>query len=182
MNHIALKQNIQHLPMIIGGGNEEEEAPKFEVYRHIDDADVYHVNTSSFFPQIKDESIVNRRSYSIGEIYHPYLMFGMPNIGGTIKLHIDTRFEGYYVLWAGAKLDEWASGPSERFWDVVTWTPKMPKDSIKRASYRLAKALFLQIDGVEDGNWKTDLFQNENWEEEWWGSCMLMDILREIRD
>jgi hypothetical protein len=181
MNHIALKQNIQQLPITIGGSPEKAE-PQFEVFRNIDGTDVYHVSNCTFFPRIENPELTNRRTQRVGEFYHPYLMFGMPHVGGSVKLHIDTRFEGYYVLWAGTKLDEWACGPSKRFWDVVTWTPRVPGDTIRKASYRLTKALFMAIDYVKDNEWKSDLYQNEDWEQEWSGSTLLIDIMREIRD
>jgi len=183
MNHIASKQSIQSLPITLNlTGEPEVKEPVFKAYRNIDLVDVYHVTNCTFFPEIKDPKRSDRRMYSVGEFFHPSLMIGMPCIGGSVKLHIDTRFEGYYVLWSGTKLDSWAVGPSMRFWDVVTWTPKVSGDNIQKAAYRLAKAMFLQMDFVSPGEWTTDMYQNEDWESEWYGTGYLMDILREIRN
>jgi hypothetical protein len=40
----------------------------------------------------------------------------------------------------------------------------------------------MAIDYVKDNEWKSDLYQNEDWEQEWSGSTQLIDIMREIRD
>jgi hypothetical protein len=181
MNHIASKQSIQGLPVTLLGEATPQE-PVFQPYRNIDLVDVYHVSNCTFFPEIRDPKRQNSRMYSVGEFYHPFLMIGMPSVGGTVKLHVDTRFDGYYVLWSGTKMESWAFGSAPRYWDVVTWTPKVPGDSISKAAKRLAKALFMEMDSVKAGEWKSDLYHDEEWESEWYGTEYLIDILREIRD
>lgn len=186
MNHVALMQSIQGRCLIINTGNSNsEEAPKkpnrFAVYRNIDLVDVYHISNCDFFLEPPPQERLHIRNYTYGEFYHPFLMIGMPSVGGSVKLEIDTRYPGWYIMWAGVKMDSWAVGPSERAWDAVCWTPKVSGDNIKKAGNRLCRALIMKMDGAEEGQLTTKNFLNEEWESEWNAHEHIMEIMRNVR-
>ncbi len=75
----------------------------------------------------------------------------MPDVGGEVKVYVDTRFKGYYVMAAAVKLDTWINGRSYHALDVVCWTPRYPKDTIAKAGERLFRAFLYQMDDVKEG-------------------------------
>jgi|GEM_PF-3350154 len=180
MNHIALKQAIQFIPIMYLGGDESKE-PRKEADRVIDSVEVYHISNCDFNLGSLDEDRAHFKAHPVGKLQHPHLMIGMPSIGGTVRLEVDTRFEGWYLLWAGVKMNEWAIGPSERCWGIVCWTPKVKGDNIEKAGRRLMKNMMLNIDGVGKDEWTTNLYKGENWEKEWDATEPLMSFMREIR-
>lgn len=184
MNYIALRQTVQGKMIIFNGSSMETENGNYEMeaYREIGGAPVYHICKTGFnLPMFPEErwSIMPKRW---GGFYHPYLMIGMPSVGGSVDLYVTTRFPGWYVMFAKVKMDEWGIGKSDAAMDVVCWTPKLPRDNYKKAGSRLFKALVLQMDGVEDDNWTTQMFSDENWESEWNPSASCLEIFKDVRD
>ena len=59
--------------------------------------------------------------------------FMAPFSSASISLHkvyVDTRIEGWYLMWIGNAVEEWE-------FKVVAWTPKVNGDSIVKAGYRM---------------------------------------------
>lgn len=187
MNHLALIQSIQGRCMVINTGeshseNKPHNPVRFAAFRNIDRVDVYHICNCDFFLEPPPQERLHIRNYAYGDFYHPFLMIGMPSVGGNVKLQIDTRYPGWYIMWAGVKMDKWAIGPSEPAWDAVCWTPKISGDSIKKAGNRLCRALIMQMDGVNEGEMTTTLYENEEWESDWYGHEHILEIMREVRN
>ena len=106
-----------------------------------------------------------RKVYKWGQYYDPYLMDGMPPIGGTIKLYVDTSVDGWYILWTATKLDTWifdeTSMPTE--YTVMSWTPRENGDSFESAGYRMFSAIVLSLDCVEGDSWYCDWYEDEDY-------------------
>ena len=65
-----------------------------------------------------------------------------PFSSAAISLHevyIDTRIEGWYLLWIGNMVEEWE-------YKVVAWTPKVNGDSIVKAGYRMFAKVAKTVD------------------------------------
>lgn len=184
MNYMALRQAIQGKMMIVNlGGNNiplnEENILENPVSRQIMGHEVYHISKNSF--NLKDTFKGGRFPKKFGSFYHPFLLMGMPDMGGMVKLYVDTRFEGWYVLFASVKLDTWQNGPSETALDYVCWTPRKKGDTISKAGQRLIRSLIHEMDGLEEDETTTTVFAEENWEEEWNPSLNLLDAFKEVR-
>ena len=184
MNFVALRQTIQNRPLIFGGGSEQSEKSldEPEVFRHIDGVPVYHIAKSEFHLPMFEDHRWSIKPHRWGYFYHPYLMIGMPDLGGEVVLHVVTRFPGWYCMTATVKLDVWGNGPSDAAWDVVCWTPKVKGDTIDRAGTRLFKALVYKMDFVEDDAEHSGLFDNEAWQDDWSASDNCMEVFKAIRD
>lgn len=121
-----------------------------------------------------------RKVHKWGEFYHPYLLIGMPDLGGQNKVYVDTRVKGLYILWVSTKLDEWLVGPSGWEPELMLWTPKIKNDSVIRAGYRLFRAFLLNMEDVPDGEFYCPDF-DENWPQEWTCSDRCFQVMAAVR-
>ena len=184
MNYVALRQAIQGKMMIVnlGGNNiphEDEEIVENLNSREILGHEVYHISTAKFNIDHLFKSA--RFPKVFGTFYHPYLMMGMPEMGGHVTVYVDNRFEGWYVLIAAVKLDTWQNGPSDRALDVVCWTPKQPKDTIAIAGQRLIRSLIYNMDNLDENETTSTTFSHEDWQSDWNPSSNILDAFIEVR-
>lgn len=178
MNYVALRQAIQGKFMIIGQG--ERKPLESKVFRMIDQKPVYHISNSDF--DLEDFNEEGTKPRLFGKFYHPFLIMGMPDIGGDVKVYVDTRFEGYYVMMAAVKLDSWSNGKSHNATDVVCWTPRYPGDTIAKAGERLFRAFLYHMDDVKEGETTSKLYEDILWQEDEWNpSEALIKIFEEVR-
>ncbi len=106
----------------------------------------------------------------------------MPEIGGEVKVYVDTRFEGHYVMLAAVKLDCWGNGKSHHAKDVVCWTPRYADDTIAKAGDRLFRAFLYHLDDVKEGETTSKLYEDILWQEDGWNlSVSLIKIFEEVR-
>jgi len=102
------------------------------------------------------------------EFYH-WGEFMAPFDSAAIGLHkvfVDTRIEGWYLLWIGNLVEEWD-------YKVVAWTPKVNGDSIVKAGYRLFSKVAESIDefflddvfNEVDAEYQKPLFSSERCQE-----------------
>lgn len=59
--------------------------------------------------------------------------FMAPFASASVSLHkvyVDSRIEGWYLMWIGNAVEEWE-------FKVVAWTPRVTGDSIVKAGYRM---------------------------------------------
>jgi hypothetical protein len=76
------------------------------------------------------------------ESFYKWGEFMAPFSSAAISLHevyIDTRIEGWYLLWIGNMVEEWE-------YKVVAWTPKVNGDSIVKAGYRMFAKVAKTVD------------------------------------
>jgi hypothetical protein len=177
MNSLALNQNVLGLAMRIGHGFEGSDQGEVP-YRTIDNAPVYHLRYNAFDREM--ESVDRKLMQKFGEFEHPFLMIGMPDSPGVIKVYVDFRFDDIYVLLVSAQLDEWSNGPSFPAWSVAAWTPKLKGDSKMKAGARMFHAMILAMDGVSTDEWTTEDF-DATWESEWSPSERCAEVMRKVR-
>ncbi len=138
---------------------------KEQPYRKIDGRPVYHTSVNSPPFEVKDFDIAKLHKW--GQLHHPMLALSSCEIGGEVKLYVDTRASGHYSLWTSTQIDEvWGFGSGASY-DYVAWTPKTAGDSIRRAGFRLAHAALLSTFDVSSNEWCQDL---RGWEDGPWGS------------
>jgi hypothetical protein len=177
MNYLALRQAIQGQFMIMGGADLEKKGNT--KFRTIDGQTVYHTSSAQFnIDHLFNGGVRPKR---FGTFHHPYLLIGMPDMGGVVKVYVDTRFEGYYVMTAAVKLDKWANGPSGWVMDAVCWTEKQPKDTIAIAGQRLIRSLIYNMDDLEEHETTSDSFTNESWQDDWIPSENIKEAFIEVR-
>ena len=177
LNHIALAQNVLGQGLRIGHGivGGEEEEPAYI----IDDAAVFHVRRNT--PQ--HEPDFNRaKALKWGEFTHPYLMMGMPDAPGDIKVYVTKVDNDYYAMHLRAKLDTWMSGPSSPAIRMAAYTPHLPGDTREKAGFRLFKAVVLAMDMVSLDEIPTH-YENDSpdWEDEWSPSERCLEVMRWVR-
>ena len=184
MNYVALRQAIQGKLLMFGGFNNDDDEDEIDnvPFWTSTDKPVYHVTNAKFDLPMFDDSRWDIRPRKWGSFNHPFLMIGMPDAGGDVILHVDTRFEGWYVMTASVKLDPWMCGPSDWAKDVVCWTPKCPGDNLNIAGERMFRALAMRMDCVEEGETKSTLYEDEEWEDNWDCSDSCLKVFREIRN
>jgi hypothetical protein len=177
LNQMALQQNVLGLTLRFGRGPEGQDAGDVP-YRTVDGHPVYHIQNNEFpleFNQVDPKTYVK-----FGHFEHPYLMMGMPDCPGKIKVYVDFRFPDWYVLLLNAQLDVWCSGPSYPAWALAAWTPKVPGDSKMKAGARLFHALVLGMDNVPENEWTTADF-SPHWERDWAPTERCAAILHQVR-
>lgn len=92
-------------------------------------------SASSFVPV----SWVGRDSFPLTDLpaepehFFEWGEFMAPFSAATIALHkvyVDTRIDGWYLLWIGNMVEDWE-------YKVVAWTPRVGGDSIVKAGFRM---------------------------------------------
>lgn len=176
MNHIALAQNVLGQGLRIGHGivGGEEEEPAYI----IDDAPVFHVRRNT--PQSEPE-FDRTKAFKWGEFTHPFLMMGMPDAPGELKVYV-SKVDDFYLMHLSAKLDSLISGPSSPAIRLATCTPYLPSDTKVKVGYRLFKAVALAMDMVDLEEIPTNYLKDSpNWEDEWSPSERCLEVLRWVR-
>lgn len=152
---VALLQDLESGPSSI------QQQP----YRKIDGRPVYHTSVNSPPFEVKDFDIAKLHKW--GQLHHPMLALSSCEIGGEVKLYVDTRASGHYSLWTSTQIDEvWGFGSGASY-DYVAWTPKTAGDSIQQAGFRLAHGALLVMFDVGSDEWFQDL---TGYEDGPWGS------------
>lgn len=70
--------------------------------------------------------------------------FMAPFSAATISLHkvyVDTRIDGWYLMWIGNMVEEWE-------YKVVAWTPKVGGDSIVQAGFRMFSTVAQSLETI----------------------------------
>ena len=164
MTKVALAQSIMGFVMLMGKGfvpKDEKEEP----FRIIDDTPVYH-SGSNIFPYELPASETKLTKW--GSFQHPFLMMGMPDCGGIVKIYISYSENGHYLLWIKGKLDEWINGEGDYVQGLLAWTPKKKGDTLVKAGYRLFYALVCEMDHIkEDEEYSTIYEDPDDWSIEW---------------
>ena len=177
MNHIALAQNVLGEGLRIGhgivSGNEEEPA------YIIDDTPVFHVryNTPQSVPDYKRSNALKW-----GEFIHPFLMMGMPDAPGEIKVYVTKVDNDFYAMHLSAKLDTWMNGPSAPAIRLAAYTPHLPGDTREKAGLRLFKAVVLAMDMVSLEEIPTNYaMHSPDWEDQWAPSARCLEVMSWVR-
>jgi hypothetical protein len=163
MNLVAMAQNVMGFVLLMGKGfvpKDESEDP----YRIIDNTPVYH-SAINIFPFEIPSSRPNL--FKWGSFIHPYMMMGMPDTNGLVKLYV-SFYQENYLLWIYCKLDEEMNGKSDFVSGLIAWTPKVKGDSLQLAGFRLFYALLCQMDFIKDNeDFATSFTTPQDWTEEW---------------
>lgn len=176
---IAQGQSIGGKVISIGEGMVSLKSENFP-YRILDDAPVYYSGNNEF--NMYDISFRRDKTYKWGQFYHPYMMFGSPPIGGINKLYVDTRIDGWYLLWILSRLDPEDFVPADWFPSIVSWTPRQMGDSVRLAGYRLFWAAALAMDDVKSGDYyNDDNYENGLWKDDWVPSPLCFQVFASIR-
>ena len=176
---IAQGQAIGGKVLVFGEGMKSLKAEQ-SPYRVLDGVPVFYSGNNAF--EFEEPLFFTQETHKWGEYYHPYLMNGMPSVGGWNKVYVDTRIEGWYLLWVVSKLDEWAVGPSDWEASILAWTPKIKNDSINKAGYRMFWASGLALDDVPlDEYCNDDYDEDGKWLDEWNCSIKCKQVFASIR-
>ena len=182
MTQIAVAQSICCKTFRVGTGFEPRDERE-EPFRIIDNAPVYHCGFNLWNLSYNYET--DRKLHKWGNFYHPYMMVGMPDTGGSNRLYVDNSQKGWYILIMLSKLDEWSNGPSYPVWSVLSWTPKQKNDSILKAGYRMfyASMLAMEIGDIKDMDDYGSLFDEEgDWAASWDCSSRCFHVFASIRE
>ena len=178
MNLVAMAQNVMGYVLIMGKGFAPKEESK-DPYRLINNIPVFHSTINIFPIEISSDSSKLKRW---GSFYHPFMMMGMPDVGGYIKLYVSFEND-YYILWIHCKLDEFMNGKSDFVKGLVAWTPKVKGDSLTLAGFRLFYAMLCQMDFIKsDEDHATHYANPENWLEEWEASANCNVVFSALRN
>ncbi len=93
---IAQGESIGGKNLVIGEGMKSmktEQAP----YRQLNGSSVYYSGNNRL--EFEEPEFQRNKVHKWGAYYYPYLMIGMPDVGGWNKVYVDTRIEGWYLLW-----------------------------------------------------------------------------------
>jgi len=179
LNYIAQSQALSGKMMKIGEGMVSSKIGQTP-FRILDEWPVYHSSSNEF--DLADMEFKRDKTHIWGKFYHPFLMMGMPDVGGRNKLYVDTRINGWYILWVSTKLDEDDFGPSDWMTSIVAWTPKQKNDSITKAGYRLFWASSLALDYVEKDQLYNDDYDKDGvWKDLWSCSPSCFQVFASIR-
>jgi hypothetical protein len=129
-----------------------------EPYRNIDDVPVYHITCNK--PWFQDTGFNIRKIHRWGEFYDPTIIPASYEIGGYVKLYVDTRVAGLYLLRTATRVD-FDEFPGVSY-DLVAWTPRRGGDSIRTAGFRLVHAALLSVFIVKQGEWKCNDYVSAN--------------------
>lgn len=177
LNLMALQQNVLGLTLRFGSGMEGRDAGDVP-YRMIEGQPVYHIQHNNF--PLEFNHVDAKKHVKFGSFEHPYLMMGMPDCPGKIKVYVDFRYPDWYVLLLNAQLDIWCNGPSYPAWAMAAWTPKVQGDSKMKAGARLFHALVLGMDNVPENEWTTNDHALQ-WERDWSPTERCATIMHQVR-
>ena len=105
MNYLALNQTILGKTMVVGEGFSKGLESEPKTTRN--GVPIY-INGVNIMPELSQSIVL----WPLGKLYHPYLLTGMPGIGGEVEYLILVT-ENEFSLLATLKLDESQNGPSE---------------------------------------------------------------------
>ena len=143
INYLALNQNILGKPLVIGSAPKEgtEQNP---ILSH-DGLKIY-LNGRHNLSEFLDENFELEEIFSLGEMFHPNAMIGMPGSSGMIKYEFGISNE-FYVIVVRLKLDEATNGKSD---EAVAILSLIKKSEIPESfdyggdnNYFLAKGMLL---------------------------------------
>ncbi len=180
MSYIAQAQSIARKMLVLGQGPKpaQELAGAF---RQIDGIPVFHCGFN--VPDFEIDTAVRNKRRQWGKFHHPYMMIGMPDVGGDNKVYVDSSVPGKYLLWIYSKLDEWGNGPGYRAEGLIAWTPRMKGDSVKSAGYRLFWAAAMAMDGLgTEGFYSHEADEEGNWVDSWDCSESCFQVLAAVRN
>ncbi|MCE2847495.1 MAG: hypothetical protein LW707_10805 [Sphingobacteriales bacterium] len=176
-NAVAAGQAVLGLVVQFGVGlmpHKEQEEPAFVV----DSIPVYHIGYNPY--ELERPSLKQRMKW--GEFIHPYMMIGMPDVPGKVKLYVNAGDEKYYIMIACAQLDPSYSGPSYPFFAIACWTPKVAGDSRIKAGERMFHAMLMHMDDLSDEHEKSTYADDmPHWESEWEPSARCLTVFRKVR-
>jgi hypothetical protein len=173
MNQIALAQNVlvqdHRIGHVIGGG--EEEVPAYI----IDDASVFHVYRNT----LQNEPEFDRtKAFKLGEFNHPFLMMGMPDTPGEIKVYVTKVDNDYCAMHLSAKLDSWMSGLSSAAIGLSAYTLNLPGATKEKVGYRLFKPVVLAMEMVDAEGIPTNcVMDSPAWKDEWSPSELSLQVM-----
>lgn len=179
---IAVAQTFATHQVIIGEGFKSLSKTDLP-YKSIDNTPVFLRGHNAFDLELYFNI---RKVYKWGEYYDSCLIAGMPSVGGSIKLYIDTSVDGWYILWSATKLDAWmfdeTSIPAE--YTVLSWTVNKGKgiDSIERAGYRMFSAVTLNHDCVEGESWYCNWYEDDDYRNDNRASQRSEKVFASLRD
>lgn len=177
MTRIAQGQAFEGKVLKIGEGMTSIKTDQLPC-RELDGGKVYQVSLRLLGVEVPEFD--TRKLHKWGEFYHPYLLIGMPDLGGDNKVYIDTRVEGLYLLWVSTRLDQGLVGPASWIPDLFLWTPKIKNDSVIRAGYRLFRAFLLNMEEVPHGQNDCPDFPDD-WPQDWTCSDRCFQVMAAIR-
>lgn len=123
-------------------------------FREIDGAAVFHCSVNRI--PFEEHAFNSSKLHLWGRLNHPCVVLASYSIGGEIRLCIDTRRKGFYVLWTATRVDDVAEFGSGAAYDLVAWTPKVPGDTVKTAGFRLVHACLLEMLFVKPPAWQCE--------------------------
>lgn len=179
MNVIAAGQSLLGQVMQFGKGmvpHKSMEEPAFMV----EGSPVYHIGYNPFE---LDYDCIRQNLIKWGEFTHPFMMSGMPDVPGKVKLYLDSSVDGHYLMLGRFQLDPGYSGPSYPYWNIVCWTPVKPGDSRQKAGTRMFHAMVMHMDSLADETTVYDGYSLESpdWESEWAPSIRCREVFRKVR-
>jgi hypothetical protein len=121
--------------------------------RCIDGQEIYYVASNQL--NITPPEFDVARLHRWGCFYHPRIVLASYEIGGDVRLYLDTRMPGYYLLWTATRCEDRVEFPGVSY-DFVAWTPKQKKDSTEKAGFRLVHALLLEMLVINKEHWHCD--------------------------
>jgi hypothetical protein len=180
MSYIAQAQSIARKILVMGQGPQ----PSHELnraFRQINGVPVFHCGFN--MPDFEIDSDARNKRRPWGNFHHPYMMIGMPEVGGDNKVYVDSSVPGKYLLWIYSKLDEWGNGPGYWAEGLIAWTPRIKGDTLIGAGYRLFWAAVMAMDGVvEEGFYSHDADEEGNWVDSWTCSDRCFQVLAAVRN
>jgi hypothetical protein len=179
LTKIAQGQSLAGKSLVIGQGLSRRETLN-EPYRILDQVPVFYVGANEFDLPLPENP--KGRLHKWGEYYHPYMLVGMPDVGGWNKIYVAGSVEGWYLMFVKTKLDEWAVGPSDWAIDMIAWTPKVKNDSLIKAGYRMFWASALALDNVPTDEYYSDDYDEDGtWLDTWECSTKCKEVFAAIR-
>jgi hypothetical protein len=177
-NVIAAGQSMLGLSLQLGHGMvpmKSNEDPAFT----LEGVPVFHIGYNPFE---LDYDCIRKNLIKWGQFVHPFMMIGMPDVEGMVKLYVDASLKDYYLLCGRFQLDPSSNGPSYPHWSVICWTPRLSGDSRYKAGKRMFHAMVMHIDDLKDENAFTDYSRNApQWERDWLPSASCLEVFRMVR-
>ena len=126
---------------------------------------LYGDNCKAILPELHDLVFDSRKTHKWGH-FHESSLYGDQQFElGETNLYIDTRIKNWYVMWEVTKVDFKYLPGMDKEAKIFAWTPKVIKDSVLRAGYRLFWARVLVEKMVSKGEFysSNDLDFEDPW-------------------